>query len=264
VLRKEGHTHIFDKPRERGVAKADRAHAKPKKLSRCATDEADGSDVDEEDEEAAASVEEAERSKKQTTVLHPLLAERLIKALWKKEADALDLIYGRKRSLQPSLFFMRTMLVPPNRFRPPIELGDQKFEHPHTQYLERILKKSAALVATTQDDSKGAVGDGNAESESTAESVEKAKGKDGEMMQSWLALQNDVNAMIDSTKSKQREDAAGIRQVLEKKEGLLRKNMMGKRVNYAVHDSRTHACPGTRARARTHTHAGSGCTRDGS
>ena len=27
------------------------------------------------------------------------------------------------------------------------------------------------------------------------------------------ALQNDVNAMIDSTKSKQREDAAGIRQV---------------------------------------------------
>ncbi len=30
------------------------------------------------------------------------------------------------------------------------------------------------------------------------------------------ALQNDVNAMIDSTKSKQREDAAGIRQVQRK------------------------------------------------
>ena len=56
------------------------------------------------------------------------------------------------------------------------------------RYLERILKKSAALVATTQDSAAEKGDDGNG-AEPTAENLEKAKGKDGEMMQSWLALQ---------------------------------------------------------------------------
>ena len=41
---------------------------------------------------------------------------------------------------------MRTMLVPPNRFRPPIELGDQKFEHPHTQCAYTLLAVPAYTV----------------------------------------------------------------------------------------------------------------------
>ena len=98
VLRKEGHTHIFDKPRERGVAKGTHSTQRKPKARRQA-DEGDGSDMEDEEDEAQ-SPEETERRKKQTTVLHPLLAERLIKALWKKEGEALDLIYGRKRSLQ--------------------------------------------------------------------------------------------------------------------------------------------------------------------
>ncbi|PHH84697.1 hypothetical protein CDD83_1533 [Cordyceps sp. RAO-2017] len=55
----------------------------------------------------------------------------------------------------------------------------------------------------------------------------------------WTELQEAINALIDKTKNpvqgaaaKRNED--GIKQKLEKKEGLFRKNMMGKRVNYAA------------------------------
>lgn len=39
---------------------------------------------------------------------------------------------------------------------------------------------------------------------------------------------------MDSTRSSKANDVKGIRQILEKKEGLFRMKMMGKRVNYAA------------------------------
>lgn len=54
------------------------------------------------------------------------------------------------------------------------------------------------------------------------------------MVSRWIDLQNSVNFYLDSSKSVNPYDAdnSGIRQILEKKEGLFRKNMMGKRVNF--------------------------------
>jgi DNA-directed RNA polymerase I subunit RPA1 len=54
-----------------------------------------------------------------------------------------------------------------------------------------------------------------------------------------LTLQIAVNSFMDSTKNPMvvrqgKEPPQGIKQVLEKKEGLFRMNMMGKRVNYAA------------------------------
>ncbi len=51
----------------------------------------------------------------------------------------------------------------------------------------------------------------------------------------WLEMQDSINCFIDSTKASKMtdKDFKGIRQVLEKKEGLFRMKMMGKRVNYA-------------------------------
>ena len=54
----------------------------------------------------------------------------------------------------------------------------------------------------------------------------------------WIDLQNAINGYIDSSKEANARLAGnnitpGIRQALEKKEGLFRMHMMGKRVNYA-------------------------------
>lgn len=43
-----------------------------------------------------------------------------------------------------------------------------------------------------------------------------------------------VNQLIDSSSSENRDELQGVRQLLEKKEGLFRMNMMGKRVNFAA------------------------------
>lgn len=46
-------------------------------------------------------------------------------------------------------------------------------------------------------------------------------------------MQKAVNYLMDSSRAGTNA-AAGIKQLLEKKEGLFRKHMMGKRVNYAA------------------------------
>ena len=61
----------------------------------------------------------------------------------------------------------------------------------------------------------------------------------GLLLEAMLNCQIAVNSLIDSTKNPMivrggKEPPQGIKQVLEKKEGLFRKNMMGKRVNYAA------------------------------
>eukprot|EP00764_Aduncisulcus_paluster_P005947 gnl/Carplike_NY0171/2044_a2752_552.p1 GENE.gnl/Carplike_NY0171/2044_a2752_552~~gnl/Carplike_NY0171/2044_a2752_552.p1 ORF type:complete len:1354 (+),score=423.38 gnl/Carplike_NY0171/2044_a2752_552:1862-5923(+) len=57
------------------------------------------------------------------------------------------------------------------------------------------------------------------------------------MLQMIVQLQQHVNSLIDSTQGPPtggRTAAPGIKQLLDKKTGLLRQNMMGKRVNYAA------------------------------
>lgn len=59
-----------------------------------------------------------------------------------------------------------------------------------------------------------------------------------QLVRNWLELQQYVNLLIDSSKTgsqlSAKSQGIGIKQILEKKEGLFRKNMMGKRVNYAA------------------------------
>ncbi len=52
----------------------------------------------------------------------------------------------------------------------------------------------------------------------------------------WINLQDAVNCFIDSSKASKFKDkeGSGIRQLLERKEGLFRMKMMGKRVNYSA------------------------------
>lgn len=51
----------------------------------------------------------------------------------------------------------------------------------------------------------------------------------------WIDLQTHLNCFMDSSKdpSLNQNQTPGIRQLLERKEGIFRKHMMGKRVNYA-------------------------------
>ena len=43
------------------------------------------------------------------------------------------------------MFFVKTVFVPPSRFRPESKLGDEKYLHDHTNMMEKILKNNLEL-----------------------------------------------------------------------------------------------------------------------
>ena len=137
-----------------------------------------------------------------------------------------------------TMFFSRTVLVPPNRFRPAAKVGDATSEHPQNVHLARILEGNEK-IRKIQVDSKGGLSPipargaggtpGSTSAAAAATSTEK-------LTSAWIELQNSVNCYVDSDKDPNplgsQGAPSGIRQLLERKEGLFRKHMMGKRVNY--------------------------------
>ena len=111
----------------------------------------------------------------------------------------------------PSLFFIEDVCVPPPKFRPASVLGDKINAHPSSSALSEIEKSEIALSRAIEDNDKDAI------------------------KQELGRLQNHVNAFFDNTLAKSTKKLPhGIRQILEKKEGLFRKNLMGKRVNFSA------------------------------
>ena len=211
---------------------------------------------------AAAAAAAAGKSK----LMPALEAEKQLELLWEKEQDILSIIWRRgigdvdgttrwtARSAfgagdadltqaPPTgvtggwnIFFIRVVPVSPARFRPPTVLGELTFEHPHNVYLQRILNANERVVQAVGASSGAGNGGSGGSGGSGGGSSGAEKTKDlKDRMNAWLELQEAVNCMLDSSKaSRGAQDAPqGLRQILEKKEGLFRRNMMGKRVNYA-------------------------------
>ncbi|KAL0383578.1 UNVERIFIED_CONTAM: DNA-directed RNA polymerase I subunit [Sesamum calycinum] len=112
-----------------------------------------------------------------------------------------------------SMFFLESILVPPIKFRPPAKGGDSVMEHPQTVLLGKVLQSNIAL--------------GNAH----VNNAERSK-----IINRWMDLQQSINVLFDSKTANsqaQKDGTSGICQFLEKKEGIFRQKMMGKRVNFA-------------------------------
>jgi DNA-directed RNA polymerase I subunit RPA1 len=50
----------------------------------------------------------------------------------------------------------------------------------------------------------------------------------------WEVLQSDVDALVDSSHLRNLSGGNGLKQIIEKKSGIIRMHMMGKRVNFAA------------------------------
>ncbi|XP_056410396.1 DNA-directed RNA polymerase I subunit RPA1 isoform X2 [Hyla sarda] len=159
----------------------------------------------------------------------------------------------RENDLSPDMFFLDLVVVPPSRFRPINRLGDRMFTNGQTVNLQAVLKDVATiqnLLAVMAEEQ--AVPDKKAEeSVFSTEPVEKidrsflallhGDSLTDKLYNAWVRLQSHVNMVFDSEMDKvTSEKYPGIRQLLEKKEGLFRKHMMGKRVDYAA---RSVICP---------------------
>lgn len=125
------------------------------------------------------------------------------------------------------IFFVHRLFVPPTRFRLPSELGDEVHMNPMTEQLAKVLTTCHRI----KDLSDEILGLRNAKI-----SGNERKTALTQLLGQLVQLQSDYTAVIDSSKvaSVGGPPLPGVKQTLERKEGLFRKNMMGKRVNFAA------------------------------
>lgn len=125
-------------------------------------------------------------------------------------------------------------------------MGERRFENPQTVNLQSVLLACAAIHQLLAE--KEREGEGGGEGDETRPGMSFSE----RLQFLWCQLQGAVNVVMDSSREKKKKVPNGIKQVqanqfycgcgcgcdipqiLEKKEGLFRMNMMGKRVDFAA------------------------------
>lgn len=157
-----------------------------------------------------------------------------ISELFHKENELMELVYNHKAARNPSpisanMFFIQTVLVPPNKYRPEAKTGDGEItEAKENQLYKNILISCELLNQISKEIDELIARDPRYRERDMVD-----------LQNAWIRVQEAVNSLIDSDRNPiqgaaAKQNADGIKQKLEKKEGLFRKHMMGKRVNFAA------------------------------
>ncbi|XP_042331247.1 DNA-directed RNA polymerase I subunit RPA1 [Sceloporus undulatus] len=208
--------------------------------------------------EEAAILDETQLGKR--GYLTPMIAKQHIEALWKNDGFFLSKLFSGMTvagdsNFNSDMFFLDQLVVPPSRHRPVSCVGDQMFANGQTVNLQAVMRdaqltrKLLAVIAQEESQSlQTQMGDFKMVTEQTLEPLDRSflvtiPGQTiaDKLYNIWIRLQSRVNILFDSDMDKMlTEKYPGVRQILEKKDGLFRKHMMGKRVDYAA---RSVICP---------------------
>ena len=169
----------------------------------------------------------------QDEYVNPQEVHATLTELFDQERELLELVYNHRSKnehtpVSADMFFLQDLLVPPLKFRPQVKIKDGEVaEAPENKQYKSILNQCArmneirnALVGSQQTSSH-------------------RQHTFADFQMAWISLQDSVNSIIDSNQNPMQGGRArgvieGIKQKFEKKEGLFRMNMMGKRVNFAA------------------------------
>jgi DNA-directed RNA polymerase I subunit RPA1 len=204
--------------RDGSESEAEKLHGAEEEIARVNAQEAAAQEAEEEDTE-----EPTQQYKSSLDI------QAALKLLFRNEQEVFKLIYNSRPSrksspLTPDMFFITQILVPPSKFRPASKTGDTYTESPQNGTLNRIIKASDDIERVSY--------------EMQDHDRDPALPKRGlaEWRTAAVALQECVNGLIDNAPNPAlgRQNEVGIKQIFEKKEGLFRMNMMGKRVNFAA------------------------------
>ena len=175
-------------------------------------------------------------SGKEQKFINPKEVHAAISLLFEKEQEIFRLVYNvpstghGSEALTADRFFILHVLIPPSRYRPEAKTTERGVEEANSHQLyKQILTNIASMNQI------------NREIEGIAQPLAPGltRRNFNDLQTAWVRLQDSVNSLFDSDKKPTRtwsgqEKPEGIKQKLEKKEGLFRKNMMGKRVNFAA------------------------------
>ena len=165
--------------------------------------------------------------------VNPTEVHAALSDLFDQEEEILNLVYNSRISkyatvVDANIFFIGNILVPPNKFRPETRTADNEItESAQNSLYRQILTQCEGINQTLR------------ELNGTADGEVHRQSNYSKLQTLWVRLQDAVNSLIDSSKAPNqggfgRGPEDGVKQKLEKKEGLFRMNMMGKRVNFAA------------------------------
>lgn len=208
-------------------------------------EEEDESEVDTE----MADPMSAPRHKQRERIVSPDEVRAHLRLLFETESTVISLLYaphgplatarlastsataGRPKA-SADIFFMDVISVPPTKFRPASTMGDQVFENQQNSLLNAILRQTfvvrdyntALTAAKAPLDEMLVVG---VEGKPKVDKVRVYT----LLLESLIGLQVAVNSYIDTGKNPTvmrggKLPPQGVKQMLEKKEGLFRMNMM--------------------------------------
>nr|XP_033343116.1 DNA-directed RNA polymerase I subunit RPA1 [Megalopta genalis] len=174
-----------------------------------------------------------------TVMIMPNQSKEYLRSLWQNEKDFLKVIipcFGMVDIEYPTdIFFFEIVPVLPPIVRPVNFVDGQMVEHPQTQVYKSIIQDCLVLrniIQTIQD------GDTNQLPEEGRLVFEQIKGDTAieKLHNGWQSLQINVDHLMDRDMNRTVDSAncQGLKQIIEKKEGVIRMHMMGKRVNYAA------------------------------
>jgi DNA-directed RNA polymerase I subunit RPA1 len=168
--------------------------------------------------------------------VNPMEIKAALTLLFEKEQEILSLVYNSRSTANKAtrvtadMFFLETILVPPNKYRPEAKTGAGEIAEAQMNSLYKLILTASDMMAQISKELNDP---------SLADTTRYRRRNFDDLQEAWIKLQDGVNSLIDRDRNpvqgaagKKNED--GIKQKLEKKEGLFRKNMMGKRVNFAA------------------------------
>lgn len=177
--------------------------------------------------------------RQETTIMMPDQSREYLRKIWENEKDILSVIFPCLKDLSiiypTDVFFFQVIPVLPPVVRPVNFLDNQLIEHPQTQVYRSIMLNCVTInniIKTIQD------GDTNQLSEAGQMVYNNTRGNTAieKLHNSWQELQANADHLMDRDLSKTSDSAncQGLKQVIEKKQGVIRMHMMGKRVNFAA------------------------------
>lgn len=146
---------------------------------------------------------------KKDNYMHPSEVQAQVQRTWETNPELCNSLFAVQG---PAIFFLQAIPVPPNRFRPAMHLGNMIVEHAQNGFLNKILEANDQVRTNF------------------------ASGNESVAYKLWIELQTHLNCYMDNSTDPagvNQNTPMGIRQLLERKEGIFRKHMMGKRVNFA-------------------------------
>lgn len=177
-------------------------------------------------------------SKARMQTLNPKEIRDHLRKVWANEKDfmseVMPVLKYRNIDHPTDLFFFEVIPVPPPNVRPVNVLRGQTCEHPQTGMYKKVVSDSIILWNVIQMVQNGCDTSITPEGKMLVQSVQGTTTIE-KLHFAWEELQTSADRLMDSEHGGVIAGRLqGLKQVLEKKEGVIRMHMMGKRVNFAA------------------------------